>query len=33
MKTFYDDLATALVTVTYALASVSAFVVAVAGSV
>jgi len=33
MKTLYDDIATALVTVTYALASVSAFLVVFAGNV
>jgi hypothetical protein len=33
MKTFYDDIATALVTFTFALASVSAFVAVVAGAV
>ena len=32
MKTLYDDIATAVVTVTFAIASVSAFVVAVAGN-
>ena len=31
MRTFHDDIATALVTVTYAIASVSAIVVAIAG--
>ena len=33
MKTFYDDVATALVTVTYAVATVSMFVVVLAGTV
>ena len=33
MKTFYDDVATALMTVTYAIASVSMLVVVVAGMV
>jgi hypothetical protein len=33
MKTLYDTVATAMVTVTFALASVSAFVVAFAGTV
>lgn len=33
MKTFYDDVATALVTVTYAVATVSMFVVVFAATV
>ena len=33
MKTFYDDVATALVTVTYAVATVSMFVVVFATTV
>ena len=33
MKTFYDDVAAALITVTYAIASVSMLVVVIAGAV
>ncbi len=33
MKTFYDDVATALITVTYAIASVSMLVVVLTGAV
>ena len=33
MKTFYDDVATAVVTVTYAIASFSMLVVVIAGAV